>query len=314
MAEHHNIIVIGSGPGGCTAGMYTSRANLDTVIFEGMQPGGQLMITTEVENFPGFLDGVQGPEMMDILRKQAQKFGAKSIYESIVKVDFSARPFRVWNGSDKEYTADAVIISTGATAKLLNIPSEQKYWGRGISACATCDGFFYRGKEVYVVGGGDTALEEANYLTNMASSVTIIHRRQEFRASKIMVDKVKSNPKIKFALDSVVDEFLGDTVNGFPSLSGIRLKNVKTGELRDVHADGCFIAIGHRPNTSVFADYITLDEEGYIVTAGKSTYTNIPGIFACGDVQDHVYRQAIAAAGSGCAAGIDAERWLMENK
>lgn len=313
MAEHHQVVVIGSGPAGFTAGLYASRANLETVVFEGMQPGGQLMITTEVENFPGFEHGVQGPEMMDIFRKQANRFGAKSIYEIITKVDFSNRPFKLWNDAGKEYSADAVIISTGAKAKLLEMPSEQKYWGRGISACATCDGFFYRGKHVAVVGGGDTALEEANYLTNMAASVTLIHRRQEFRASQIMVDRIKANPKITLVLDSVVDEFLGETVNNFPSLTNVRVKNVKTNETQDIPVEGCFIAIGHKPNTGIFNGIINLDDEGYIITEGKSTYTNIPGVFACGDVQDHTYRQAITAAGSGCAAAIDTERWLMAN-
>ena len=313
MAEHHQVVVIGSGPAGFTAGLYASRANLDTVVFEGMQPGGQLMITTEVENFPGFEHGVQGPEMMDIFRKQANRFGAKSIYEIITKVDFSNRPFKLWNDAGKEYTADAVIISTGAKAKLLEMPSEQKYWGRGISACATCDGFFYRGKHVAVVGGGDTALEEANYLTNMAASVTLIHRRQEFRASQIMVDRIKANPKITLVLDSVVDEFLGETVNNFPSLTSVRVNNVKTNETQDIPVEGCFIAIGHKPNTDIFSGIINLDDEGYIITEGKSSYTNIPGVFACGDVQDHTYRQAITAAGSGCAAAIDTERWLMAN-
>ena len=313
MAEHHQVVVIGSGPAGFTAGLYASRANLDTVVFEGMQPGGQLMITTEVENFPGFEHGVQGPEMMDIFRKQANRFGAKSIYEIITKVDFSNRPFKLWNDAGKEYTADAVIISTGAKAKLLEMPSEQKYWGRGISACATCDGFFYRGKHVAVVGGGDTALEEANYLTNMAASVTLIHRRQEFRASQIMVDRIKANPKITLVLDSVVDEFLGETVNNFPSLTSVRVKNVKTNETQEIPVEGCFIAIGHKPNTDIFSGIINLDDEGYIITEGKSSYTNIPGVFACGDVQDHTYRQAITAAGSGCAAAIDTERWLMAN-
>ncbi len=313
MAEHHQVVVIGSGPAGFTAGLYASRANLDTVVFEGMQPGGQLMITTEVENFPGFEHGVQGPEMMDIFRKQANRFGAKSIYEIITKVDFSNRPFKLWNDAGKEYTADAVIISTGAKAKLLEMPSEQKYWGRGISACATCDGFFYRGKHVAVVGGGDTALEEANYLTNMAASVTLIHRRQEFRASQIMVDRIKANPKITLVLDSVVDEFLGETVNNFPSLTSVRVKNVKTNETQAIPVEGCFIAIGHKPNTDIFSGIINLDDEGYIITEGKSTYTNIPGVFACGEVQDHTYRQAITAASSGCAAAIDTERWLMAN-
>ena len=313
MAEHHQVVVIGSGPAGFTARLYASRANLDTVVFEGMQPGGQLMITTEVENFPGFEHGVQGPEMMDIFRKQANRFGAKSLYEIITKIDFSNRPFKLWNDSGKEYTADAVIISTGAKAKLLNMPSEQKYWGRGISACATCDGFFYRGKHVAVVGGGDTALEEANYLTNMAASVTLIHRRQEFRASQIMVDRIKANPKINLVLDAVIEEFLGETVNNFPSLTNVRVKNVKNGEIQDIPVEGCFIAIGHKPNTEIFEGVINLDEEGYIITEGKSTYTNIPGVFACGDVQDHTYRQAITAAGSGCSAAIDTERWLMAN-
>lgn len=311
MAEHHQVIVIGSGPAGFTAGLYTSRANLDTVIFEGMQPGGQLMITTEVENFPGYEHGVQGPMMMDTFRKQANRFGARSIYEIIDKVDFTQRPFRLFNDTGKEYTADAVIVATGAKAKLLEIPSETTYWGRGISACATCDGFFYRGKNVFVVGGGDTAMEEAHYLTNMCESVTLIHRRQEFRASKIMVDRVKSNPKIKLLLDSVIDEYLGETVNGFPSLNSIRVKNVKTGEMSVHHGDGVFVAIGHQPNTKIFKGILDMNEEDYLITKGKSSYTNIEGVFACGDVQDNTYRQAITAAGSGCTAAIDTERWLM---
>lgn len=312
MATHHKVIVIGSGPAGFTAGIYASRANLDTAVFEGMQPGGQLMITTEVENFPGFENGVSGPQLMDILRKQANRFGAKSIYETIQKVDFSQRPFKLWSEKE-EYTADAVIISTGASARLLNTPSEQKYWGRGISACATCDGFFYRGKDVMVIGGGDTACEEANYLSNLCNSVTLVHRRQGFRASQIMVDRIKANPKIKLALDCVVDEFVGEEVNGFPSLTGAKLKNVVTNEIIDVKAEGAFIAIGHKPNTDIFQGIINLNEEGYILTEGKSTYTNVPGVFACGDVQDFTYRQAISAAGSGCQAAIDAERWLLMN-
>jgi thioredoxin reductase (NADPH) len=313
MAEHHQVIVIGSGPAGFTAGLYTSRANLDTVIFEGMQPGGQLMITTDVENFPGFENGVEGPAMMDIFRKQANKFGAKSIYEFVDKVDFSQRLFRLFNESGKEYTADAVIVATGATARLLGIPSEATYWGRGISACATCDGFFYRGKNVFVVGGGDTAMEEANYLTNMCESVTLVHRRQEFRSSKIMSDRCQSNPKIKFLLDSVIDEYLGEKVNGFPSLTSIRVKNVKTGEMSVHQGDGVFVAIGHQPNTKLFEGVLDMNNEGYLVTKGKSTFTNIEGVFACGDVQDNTYRQAITAAGSGCSAAIDTERWLMAN-
>lgn len=313
MAQHHQVIVIGSGPAGFTAGIYSSRANLDTVVFEGMQPGGQLMITTEVENFPGFENGISGPQLMDILRKQAARFGAVSIYESITKVDFSQRPFRMWSEKGTEYTSDAVIISTGATAKLLNTPSEKEYWGRGISACATCDGFFYRGKDVMVIGGGDTAMEEAQYLSNICNSVTLVHRRQGFRASQIMIDRIKENPKIKLALDCVVDEFVGEVINNFPSLTGAKLKNVVTNEIIDVKAEGAFIAIGHKPNTDIFEGIIKLNEEGYILTEGKSTYTNIPGVFACGDVQDFTYRQAVSAAGSGCQAAIDTERWLLMN-
>ncbi len=314
MSKHHELIVIGSGPAGFTAALYGSRANLETVVFEGQQPGGQLTITTEVENFPGFENGVQGPEMMDIFRKQAQRFGTKTFYETITKVDFSQRPFQMWSDTDKHYTADAVIISTGATARLLNTESEKKYWGFGISACATCDGFFYKNQKVFVVGGGDSALEEANYLTHFASSVSVIHRRQEFRASKIMIDRAKKNPKVDFVLDSVIEEFLGEEQNGIKRLTGLSIKNVKTGEFTRHDTDGTFIAIGHVPNSQVFEGILDMDDEGYLITKGKSTYTNIPGVFACGDVQDHVYRQAVTAAGSGCAAAIDAERWLADNK
>lgn len=309
----YDVVVLGSGPAGLTAALYASRANLKVVVLEGLQPGGQLTITTEVENFPGFENGVQGPEMMDIFRRQAQRFGAETVFEIATKVDFSKRPFTIHTANGKEFKSKAVIIATGASAKLLGLPSEQKYWGAGISACATCDGFFYRGKKVFVVGGGDTALEEAIYLTNHASSVTVIHRRDEFRASKIMVDRAKSNPKISFILDSVVEEFLGEEKNGIKSLTGIKVRNVKTNEISEHSADGVFIAIGHKPNTDIFRDIINLDENGYIITEGKSTYTNIPGVFACGDVQDHIYRQAVTAAGSGCMAAIDCERWLNAN-
>lgn len=312
MSEHHHLVIIGSGPAGFTAGIYAGRANLEVVIFEGSQPGGQLTITTEVENYPGFEHGIQGPELMDVFRKQAQRFGAKSIYENITKVDFSKRPFIMQSDAGKEYSADAVIIATGATARLLNIPSEETYWGKGISACATCDGFFYRGLKVFVVGGGDTALEEAMYLTHFASSVTVIHRRQEFRASKIMVERAKQNPKISFILDSVIDEYLGVEERGIRRLTQLRLKNVATGEMSIHDADGVFVAIGHTPNTSIFKGILEMDDENYLITKAKSSYTNIPGVFACGDVQDHVYRQAITAAGSGCMAAIDAERWLGE--
>jgi thioredoxin reductase (NADPH) len=314
MSQHHEVIIIGSGPAGLTAALYTGRANLETVVFEGNQPGGQLTITTEVENFPGFPGGVQGPEMMDILRKQAHKFGAKSIYEVIEKVDFSSRPFKMWSDKGTEYTADSVIISTGATAKRLHGNGEDKYWGYGISACATCDGFFYRGLKVYVIGGGDSGMEEATFLTKFADSVTILHRRQEFRASKIMVERAKNNPKIDFMLDTVVDEFLGETENGITKLTKIRVKNTQTGETQELPADGVFYAIGHKPNSDIFKGQLDMDETGYLITEGKSMYTNIPGVFACGDIQDHTYRQAISAAGSGCSAAIDAERWLEENK
>lgn len=308
-----DVIVIGSGPAGLTAALYASRANLKCIIFEGLQPGGQLTITTEVENFPGFEHGVQGPEMMDILRRQAQRFGATSFYEIVTKVDFSKRPYTVWTDGGKEYQAKAIIIATGASARLLGIPSEQTYWGAGISACATCDGFFYRGKKVFVVGGGDTAMEEANYLTNMAESVTLVHRRKEFRASKIMVDRTYANPKIRVLTDSVIDEFLGEENRGIKSLTGVRIKNVVTGETVEETADGVFIAIGHTPNTKLFEGLLETDENGYLITKDKSTYTNIEGVFACGDVQDHIYRQAITAAGSGCSAAIDAERWINSN-
>lgn len=314
MAEHHKLIIIGSGPAGFTAGIYAGRANIDTVIFEGNQPGGQLTTTTEVENYPGFPDGITGPELMELFRKQAHKFGAKSIYEHIVKVDFSTRPFKMWSDRDKEYTSDAVIISTGATAKRLGAKGEELYWGFGISACATCDGFFYKNLKVIVVGGGDTAMEEALYLTHFASSVTIVHRRDEFRASKIMVERAKNNPKINFLMNSVIEEFLGEETKFAKKLTAVRIRNVKTNEETIVPIDGVFYGIGHTPNTGIFKDFLELDENGYIITRGKTTYTNIPGVFACGDVQDHIYRQAVTAAGSGCSAAIDAERWLGEQK
>lgn len=313
MMNLHDVIVIGSGPAGLTAALYASRANLDVVVLEGLQPGGQLTITTEVENYPGFENGIQGPEMMDILRRQAQRFGAKTMYEIATKVDFSKRPFTVWTDGGKEYQAKSIIIATGATARLLEIPSEKTYWGAGISACATCDGFFYRGKKVFVVGGGDTAMEEANYLTHFATSVTLVHRREEFRASKIMIERAQENPKVNFMLNSVIDEFLGEEKNGIKGLTGVRIKNVQTGETSIHEADGVFIAIGHVPNTKLFDQMLDMDENGYLITEGKSTYTNVPGVFACGDVQDHVYRQAITAAGSGCSAAIDAERWMGAN-
>jgi thioredoxin reductase (NADPH) len=311
MAEHHQVVVVGTGPAGFTAALYASRANLEVIIFEGQQPGGQLTITTEVENYPGFADGIQGPEMMEVFRKQAQRFGAKSIYETIQEVDFSERPFKL-KSENKEYTADAVIIATGATAKKLDIPSEQTYWGAGISACATCDGFFFKGEKIAVIGGGDTAMEEANYLTHFAEHVTVIHRRDEFRASKIMLERARKNPKISIMTNVIVDEYLGEQKMGQKKLTALKLKNTKTGEFSELEVGGAFLAIGHTPNSQIFKDYLDMEDTGYLITKGKSTYTNVPGVFACGDVQDHVYRQAITAAGSGCQAAIDAERWLSE--
>ncbi|HUI11571.1 MAG TPA: thioredoxin-disulfide reductase [Bacteroidota bacterium] len=309
---HHRLIIIGSGPAGLTAALYAGRASLAPVIFEGMQPGGQLTITTEVENYPGFPKGIMGPELMDVFRAQAQRFGATSLYKNITKVDFRARPFRLWADSE-EYTADAVIVSTGASAKLLGIPSEKEYMGYGVSACATCDGFFFKGLGVVVVGGGDTAIEEATFLTKFASRVTIVHRRDALRASKIMQDKASRNPKIAFVWDSVVDEILGKSEGGKKAVTGVRLKNVKTGALAEYAADGVFMGIGHKPNTDLFRGQLDMDSVGYLVTKGRTTATNIPGVFAAGDVADSAYRQAVSAAGTGCMAALDAERWLDAN-
>ena len=314
MSFHSDVIIIGSGPAGYAAAIYTSRANLNVVVFEGGQPGGQLTITNDVENYPGFENGITGPELMDTMKKQAERFGAKCISKSIAKVDFSKQPFTVFDGEDQAYTADAVIVATGAAARMLNLESEKEYFGFGISACATCDGFFYRGKKVFVVGGGDTAMEDANYLTHFADSVTIVHRRQGFRASKIMVDRAKDNPKISFLLDSVVDEFVGETKGKIKSLTGVNIKNTVTNEITHHDVDGVFVAIGHTPRTDMFKNILDLDEEGFIITKGNTSYTNIPGVFACGDVQDNRYKQAITAAGSGAKAGIDTERWLMEQR
>lgn len=309
--EHRKVIIIGSGPAGLTAALYTGRANLAPLVFEGNQPGGQLTITTEVENFPGFPEGITGPVLMDEMRKQAQRFGAESKFEHVTAVDFSERPFKVSVG-ETVYTADSVIISTGASAKLLGLEGEKEYMGYGVSACATCDGFFFRNQEVAVVGGGDTAIEEASYLTKFASKVTIIHRRDELRASKIMQERALKNSKIEFKWFSTVEDIKGVDENGIKKLTHIVLKNVETGALEDFKLDGLFMGIGHRPNTDLFVGMLDMDENGYLIPRGRSTYTNIDGVFACGDVQDHVYRQAISAAGSGCMAAIDAERWLAE--
>ena len=306
--KKRNVIIIGSGPAGLTAAIYAARANLKPLVFEGDQPGGQLTITTEVENFPGFPKGVTGPELMDLFREQAQRFGAETVFKNVTKVDFSNKPFKVWIG-DEEYSSDSIIIATGASARMLGMKSEKKLFGYGVSACATCDGFFYKEKKVLVIGGGDSALEEAIFLTKFASEVWLVHRRDEFRGSKIMRDRVLKHPKIHVHWNSVVDEFLGTTESG---LTGVRLKDTKTGETREDACDGAFIAIGHQPNTSIFEEIIDLDDKKYIITQPDSTATNIPGVFACGDVQDHKYRQAVTAAGSGCAATIDAEHYIEE--
>ncbi|HLP16135.1 MAG TPA: thioredoxin-disulfide reductase [Bacteroidota bacterium] len=308
-SNHRNVIIIGSGPAGLTAGIYTGRANLSPIIFEGMQPGGQLTITTEVENYPGFPNGIMGPEMMEVMRAQALKFGAESFFKEVTSVDFSSRPFKVI-ADDEQYTASAVIVATGASAKLLNIGSEAEYMGYGVSACATCDGFFYRGKEVYVVGGGDTALEEATFLTRFASKVTIVHRRDEFRGSKIMQERALKNPKVSVIWDTVVDEVLGKNEEGRKFVTGLKLKNVKTGAITDVQTDGLFVAIGHQPNTKLFRGVLDMDDKEYLIVKPGSTRTNIDGVFAAGDVADSYYRQAVTAAGSGCMAAIDAERYL----
>ncbi len=307
--NHHKIIIIGSGPAGFTAALYNARANLKPVIFEGMQPGGQLTITTEVENYPGFEHGIQGPELMDVMRKQVIRFGAESVYKEITEVDFSKRPF-VLKSYEDVYTADAVIVATGASAKLIGLESEKKYMGFGVSACATCDGFFFKNQKVLVIGGGDTAMEEANYLTNHASEVTIIHRREGFRASGIMLNRAKKNPKIKFLLNKTIKEVIGVEENGVKRMTGVLLEDARDHSTEELKADGLFIGIGHKPNTDIFKGQLDMDEVGYLKVKPGSTYTNIEGVFAAGDVSDSKYRQAVTAAGTGCMAALDAERWL----
>ena len=303
---NRKVIIIGSGPAGLTAALYSARANLKPLVFEGEQPGGQLTITTDVENYPGFPKGIMGPELMDHFREQAKRFGAECHLEHVTKVDFNSNPYRIWVG-DKTYSADSIIIATGASAKMLGLDSEKELMGYGVSACATCDGFFYKDKKVLVVGGGDSAMEEANYLTKFASEVVIIHRRDEFRASKIMIDRALNNSKISVKWNKTVDEIIGDRENG---VSSVVLKDTLNNNLTKEICDGVFMAIGHKPNTDLFKGLIDADEFGYIITKNGSTATNLDGVFACGDVQDRIYRQAVTAAGSGCMSAIDAEHYL----
>ncbi len=305
MSDVRNVIVIGGGPAGYTAALYTARANLNPLVIEGFNWGGQLMITSDVENYPGYADGVMGPAMMQDFRRQAERFGAEFLTDDVTNVDFSVRPFRVSVGND-EYLADSVIVSTGASARQLGLESETRLQGRGVSYCATCDASFFRDKVVVVVGGGDSAMEEATFISRFASKVYLVHRREEFRASPIMIDRARNDAKIEFVLNKAVVEVLGDT-----KVSGVRLRDTVTGEDSELDADGFFVAIGHDPNTGLFLDQLDHeDDTGYLVTHGKTTATNVEGVFAAGDVQDHVYRQAVTAAGSGCAAALDAQRFL----
>ena len=308
--SHHQVIIIGSGPAGLTAAIYAARANLHPLVIEGEpsstsdQPGGQLMLTTDVENFPGFPDGIMGPELMQKFREQSIRFGAEFLTEKVTAVDFSERPFKV-NVRNTQYTADAVIVSRGAQSLMLGLESESRLLGYGLSTCATCDGFFFRGHEIGVVGGGDSAVEEATFLTKFADKVILIHRRDSLRASKIMQERALNNPKIEFMWNTVVEDLIGDT-----KLEGAVVRNVLTDEVTTLPVTGLFVAIGHRPNTDLFKGVLDMEDNGYLVTQPGSSYTNVPGVFACGDVQDHTYRQAITAAGSGCMAAIDCERWL----
>ena len=307
MAQHERLVIVGSGPAGYTAALYAARANLTPLLIEGMQPGGQLTITTEVENYPGFAEGVMGPELMERMKAQAERFGTRFAPAEVTRVDLSTRPFRLWMEAD-EVTAHALIVATGASAKWLGIPSEKAYQGRGVSACATCDGFFFRGVDVAVVGGGDTALEEATFLTKYASKVYLVHRRNELRASKVMQERARKNPKIEFVWNQAVDEVLGDG----KAVTALRLKSTKDGSTRDLKVQGFFLAIGHEPNTGIFKGQLDMNEVGYLNVKAPSTRTSREGVFAAGDVADPNYRQAVTAAGSGCAAAIDAERFLGE--
>src|SRR2546428_11330108 len=302
--EVREVIIIGGGPAGYTAALYAARANLEPLVIEGFQWGGQLMITSDVENYPGYPEGAMGPEMMAEFRRQAERFGSEFVTDDVSRVDFSERPFRVWV-EGTEYRAKAIVIATGASARRLGLPGEQQYQGRGVSACATCDGAFFKDKELIVVGGGDSAMEEATFLTRFATKVTVVHRRDEFRASQIMLDRARANEKIDFITNTVVEAVLGDD-----KMTGARLRDTLTDETSEIAADGLFVAIGHDPNTGLFAGHLEHDEAGYLVTQPGTTETNIPGVFAVGDVQDHVYRQAVTAAGSGCLGALDAERFL----
>jgi len=306
VSDIRQLIIIGGGPAGYTAALYAARANLQPLVIEGFNWGGQLMITSDVENYPGYPDGIMGPEMMADFRRQAERFGAEFVTDDVTRVDFSERPLRIWV-DDEEHQAQSVIVATGASARWLGLESEERLKGRGVSACATCDGAFFRDKHIYVVGGGDSAMEEALFLTRFGIRVTIVHRRDEFRASQIMIDRARANEKIDFITNAEVEEVLGDD-----RLTGLRLRDTRTGDLRDVEAGGLFVAIGHEPNTALFVDQLDHDAAGYLVTQPGTTLTNVTGVFAAGDVQDHIYRQAVTAAGSGCMAALDAERFLAE--
>ena len=303
---NRKVIIIGSGPAGLTAATYAARANLEPLVFEGSQPGGQLTITTDVENYPGFPDGILGPDLMDKFRDQAKRFGAECHFKHVTKVDLSDRPFKVWV-ADETYTSDTIIIATGATARLLGLESETRLMGHGVSACATCDGFFFKDKKVLVIGGGDSAMEEANFLTKFAAEVQIVHRRDALRASKIMQDRIMNNPRITIQWNTVLEDIEGNEADG---VSGVSLRDTRTDEVRQEPCDGVFLAIGHVPNTELFDQVLDLDDQKYIRTVDDSSRTSIAGVFACGDVQDHVYRQAITAAGTGCMAAMDAEKYL----